>query len=101
MHATVAPMHFPSWIDRERNQGRKARLRLKYMLSQAALHKWGDTSIRKLAKQVPCDHSSIFNAIARGHFTEPMAEAIERVFGRDRLPAEWLVKPLEAGQVNA
>lgn len=94
-------MHFPSWIERERDDARRARLRLKFMLSQAALRRYGDTSIRKLAKDAGCNHSSIFNAINRGTFTEPMAQAIEDVFGRSELHAEWLVQPLEVGQVNA
>lgn len=95
-------MRFPSWIDTKRHPAAKrAQLRLKYMLSAAALQKWGDTSVRKLAAQAGCDHSSIFNAINRGAFTESMALSIERVFGRDVLPHEWLISPLEVGQVTA
>lgn len=95
-------MNFPSWIDKPRTTAaRRAQLRLKYMLSSAALQKWGDTSIRKIATHAGCDHSSIFNAINRGWFTEQMAMSIEDVFGRDVLPHEWLERPLEAGQVAA
>ncbi len=92
-------MHFPSWIDTPRNSAiKRAQLRLKFMLSVAALRKYGKSSMHRLAADVGCDHSSIFNAIKRGSFTSSMAESIERVVGRDELQAEWLVKPLEAGQ---
>ena len=88
-------MHFPTWIDRERDRRKRAQLRLKYMLSCATLRKYGRTSIRDLALDVGCNHSSIFNAISRGWFTTEMAHGIERVLTREELQHEWLVKPLE------
>lgn len=95
-------MHFPSWIDSPRNSAiKRAQLRLKHMLYTAALRKYGRTSMHRLAADVGCDHSSIFNAIKRGSFTSSMAESIEKVVGKNELPAEWLVKPLDAGQVDA
>lgn len=95
-------MHIPPWIDNpRRSRAERAQLRLKFMLSQAALRKWGHTSIHVLATHAKCNHSSIFNAINRGYFTEQMAQSIEQVFGRAELPHEWLVDPLNAGQVNA
>lgn len=95
-------MHFPHWIDSPRNNATKrAQLRLKYMLSLAALRKYGKASMHKLAADVGCDHSSIFNAINRGWMTTQMAESIEKVVGKNELPASWLVKPLEAGRVDA
>lgn len=88
-------MHFPSWIDRERSPIKRAQKRLKFMLNHAALRHYGRTSMHDLARDAGVNHSSIFNAINRGYFTEPMAEAIERVFGQAELPREYLVKPLE------
>ncbi len=87
-------MDFPSWIDKVRDDKKRARLRLKYMLSIATLRKFGKASMHRLAREVGCDHSSIFNAIDRGWFTPQMAENIEKVFGRDELPSEALVFPL-------
>ena len=88
-------MHFPTWVDRERDRRKRASLRLKYMLSHATLRKYGRTSIHDLARDVGCNQSSIFNAISRGWFTSEMAQGIERVLTREELPHEWLVKPLE------
>lgn len=88
-------MHFPSWIERERDQRKRAQLRLKFMLFHATLRKYGRTSIHDLARDVGCNHSSIFNAIARGWFTTSMAEGIEKVLTRDEIRHEWLVAPLE------
>jgi hypothetical protein len=88
-------MHFPSWIERERDQRKRAQLRLKFMLSQATLRKYGRTSIHDLARDVGCNHSSIFNAIKRGYFTSAMAEGIEKVLSRAEIRHEWLVEPLE------
>lgn len=87
-------MHFPTWIDHEQDRRKRARLRLKFMLSHATLRKYGRTSIHDLARDVQCNHSSVFNAIARGYFTTDMAERIERVVGRAELRHEWLVDPL-------
>lgn len=85
----------PSWMDNPRHsKAKRASLRLKYMLSVAALRKYGRASMHDLAKDVPCNHSSIFNAISRGYFTAPMAESIERVFGPSELPASALIDPL-------
>lgn len=90
-------MHFPPWIDTRRNSdAKRAQLRLKYMLSRAALDKYGRTSMHDVARDAGLNHSSIFNAINRGYFTVPMAEQIERVFGRDALPREFLTHPLTA-----
>ena len=95
-------MHFPHWIDSPRNnKTKRAQLRLKYMLQVAALNKYGKASMHAIAADAQCDHSSIFNAIKRGWFTDSMAESIERAVGRDALPAAWLINPLEAGQVEA
>jgi lambda repressor-like predicted transcriptional regulator len=88
-------MNLPPWIDRPRDRRKRAQLRLKYMLSVATLRKYGRTSIHDLARDVGCNHSSIFNAISRGYFTEPMAMSIERVLSRDEIRHEWLVAPLE------
>ena len=54
-------MHFPTWVDRERDRRKRAQLRLKYMLFHATLRKYGRTSIHDLARDVGCNHSSIFN----------------------------------------
>lgn len=91
-------MHFPTWIERERKPLKRAQLRLKFMLSNAALRHYGRTSMHDLARDAGVNHSSIFNAINRGYFTEPMALAIERVFGANELPHEHLLRPLEVGQ---
>ena len=66
-------MHFPTWVDRERDRRKRASLRLKYMLSHATLRKYGRTSIHDLARDVGCNHSSIFNAISRGWFTSELS----------------------------
>ncbi len=87
-------MDFPSWIDKTRDDKKRAQLRLKHMLSIATLRKFGKASMHRLSKEVGCDHSSIFNAIDRGWFTPQMAADIERVFGRAELPSEALVFPL-------
>jgi len=87
-------MQFPYWIDQQQDKRQRARLRLKFMLSHATLRKYGRTSIHDLARDVQCNHSSVFNAIARGYFTTDMAERIERVLGRTELRHEWLVDPL-------
>lgn len=71
------------------------------MLQVAALNKYGKASMHSIAADAGCDHSSIFCAIKRGWFTDSMAESIERALGPEALPAAWLVKPLEAGQVKA
>ncbi len=94
-------MHFPSWIDSPRhNRTKRAQLRLKHMLSIAALRKFGKASMHVVAARAGCDHSSIFNAIKRGYFTEPMAQSIERAIGREEIRAEWLVSPLEVAEVG-
>lgn len=85
-------MDFPDWIEKSK---KKAPLRLKYMLSVAALRKYGRASMHELARDAQCDHSSIFNAIARGYFTQDMAKKIEHAVGRKELPADWLMHPLE------
>lgn len=91
-------MQFPFWIENTRKREVKAQLRLKYMLNRAALERYGRTSMHDLAAEVGCNHSSIFNAINRGYFTPQMADAIELVFGRDVLPAEYLISPMEVGK---
>jgi lambda repressor-like predicted transcriptional regulator len=91
-------MHFPPWIDRERNPLKRAQRRLKFMLAHAALRHYGRTSMHDLARDAGVNHSSIFNAINRGYFTEPMAEAIEKVFGANELPRQHLIKPLEVNR---
>lgn len=88
-------MHFPQWVDRERDRRKRARLRLKHMLSLATLNKYGRTSIHDLARDVGCNHSSIFNAINRGSFTPAMALGIERVLTREAVRHEWLEDPLD------
>lgn len=89
-------MQFPTWIDSARNSPTKrAQLRLKYMLSLATLNRFGRTSMHDLAREIGCNHSSIFNAINRGYFTDEMAERISKVV---KLPPEHLVKPLEVNQ---
>lgn len=88
-------MHFPLWVDRERDRRKRAQRRLKHMLSHATLNKYGRTSLRDLARDVGCNHSSIFNAISRGYFTHTMAIGIERVLSRDAIRHEWLENPLE------
>lgn len=87
-------MTFPPWIERK-PANLRARLRLKHMLQVAALNHYGRTSMHDLARDAGCNHSSIFNAINRGYFTESMAKSIEKVFGRDRLRHECLTNPLE------
>lgn len=95
-------MQFPFWINsRHHKPLKRAQLRLKFMLNLAALHKYGRTSMHDLARDVGCNHSSIFNAINRGYFTPQMAECIERVVGADQLQAQWLTDPLEVGRVAA
>jgi hypothetical protein len=90
-------MHFPQWVDRPRDPNKRAQARLKYLLSIAALRKYGRTSMHALANDIDCNHSSIFNAINRGWFTTSMAERIQKVFGRDELPSEALVDPWNIG----
>ncbi len=88
-------MKFPSRIDSQRHAGpTRATMRLKYMLQRAALDHFGRPSMHDLAREAGCNHSSIFNAIERGYFTEEMALKIEQVFGRKALPHEWLTQPL-------
>lgn len=94
-------MQFPPWVDRPKNDKTRAQMRLKYMLSHAALRKFGRTSMHDLAREIDCNHSSIFNAINRGYFTSPMAESIERCFGRTELPREALINPLTFDRVVA
>jgi len=95
-------MNYPSWIDSPRNSdAKRAQLRLKYLLSHAALRRYGRTSMHDLARDAGCNHSSIFNAINRGYFTEQMAGAIEGVLGREDCPKEALINPLTHGQVAA
>lgn len=94
-------MQFPPWIDRHKSDKTRAQMRLKYMLSHAALRKFGRTSMHDLARAIGYNHSSIFNAINRGYFTSPMAEAIERCFGRAELPLEALINPLTFDRVVA
>lgn len=88
-------MQFPDWIDAPKNRKRQASLRLKYMLSIASLRKYGRASMHDLARDAQCNHSSIFNAIARGYFTTEMAKQIEKVVGRHELPSDWLMHPLD------
>lgn len=94
-------MQFPRWVDRPKSEKTRAQKRLKFMLSHAALRKFGRTSMHDLAREVGCNHSSIFNAINRGYFTEPMAESIEQVFGRTELRKEALIDPLHFNEVSA
>ena len=68
-------MHFPVWIESPRHsRAKRAQLRLKFMLNLATLRRFGRTSMHDLAREIGCNHSSIFNAINRGYFTEPMAQ---------------------------
>lgn len=95
-------MHFPVWIDAARHSRlKRAQLRLKFILNMAALIKYGRTSIHDIARDIGCDHSSIFNAIRRGYFTCPMAERLEQHFGTDLVRAEWLVDPLAIEEIAA
>jgi hypothetical protein len=64
------------------------------MLALAALKKCGQSSLRSVAREVGCDHSSLSLAISKGGFSEQMAEQIEQAFGRDVLPREALINPL-------
>lgn len=90
-------MDFPRWIDDKKNKPEKrAALRLKHMLLVASLRKYGRASIRMIAEDAKCDHSSIFCAIKRGYFTPQMAEVVEGVLGRDEVRREWLTHPLIA-----
>lgn len=95
-------MDFPPWIDTPKNSdAKRASLRLKYLLCHATLRHYGRTSMHDLARDAGCNHSSIFNAINRGYFTEQMAQAIERVLGREHCPAQSLIEPLNIGRVEA
>ncbi len=95
-------MDYPPWIDKPRSSPLvRAQLRLKYRLSAAALRRYGRTSMHDLAREIGCNHSSIFNAINRGYFTQSMAEAIEKVLGKEHCPKEALIDPLNEGQVTA
>lgn len=94
-------MHFPVWIEQEKSPLKRAQKRLRYMLCQATHFKHGRPSIRNLAKHIPYDHSSIFNAIDRGWLTSDMAKAIEGAVGRDQVRAEWLERPLDIDGVVA
>lgn len=86
---------FPQWIDKQKKKEQRASMRLKYMLSLASLRRYGRASMHALAAEAKCDHSSIFNAISRGYFTKEMAVKIEKVVGRDELPSDWLMHPLD------
>lgn len=94
-------MVFPAWIERERSPRERARLKLKHVLSLAGMHKFGSTSMHALARGIGCDHSSIFNALARGSFSEVMATKIESFFNDPALTAAWLQAPLSNERTTA
>lgn len=87
-------MYFPPWVD-VKNQKKRAQNRLKFLLVQASHEAFGKPSIRKLAEHAKCDHSSVFNAIARGWFTDVMAAKIEKAVGPKLIQAHWLERPLD------
>ena len=91
-------MVFPDWIEATRPKKARASLRLKFLLQQAALLKYGRTSMHDLARDAGCHHSSIFNAISRGSFTEEMAQKIVDVLGKNVIRnVDYLTSPLEIG----
>lgn len=95
-------MVFPDYVDAPKTEGERARLRLKYMIYQAALFKYGNASMVDLAEEIDRNPSTIFNALAKGKFSEELAELIVSALGtkvikRHGLKREWLLEPLNVG----
>lgn len=88
-------MQFPPWADAPNlSKKKRASLRLRFLISQLAIHATQRTSHRALATAVGVDHSTISKAIRDGAFTHYTANLIETSLGRKHVRAEWLVDPL-------
>ena len=89
-------MKFPAWVNQPPKQTTKerAKKRLTYIMRNAALQIDGRPSYRSLANALGIAHGTICNYVDRGHFSIPMAKAIEKLVGREVAPFELLVDPL-------
>jgi hypothetical protein len=89
-------MRFPLWVDGKRmSKAARASARLKYMLSMLAAHVDGRQSMRALGDRVGLNHSTLSLYIRRGSFSESAARKIEEKIGRETIPFEYLVAPLD------
>lgn len=88
-------MHFPAWVTNPRlKKQEKASNRLKYLLARLALDYSKEGSITHVASCIGMSHTTFYNYIARGAFSDSMALRIEKLFGRENCPNEWLRDPL-------
>lgn len=86
-------MVFPPWIERK-PRSERASARLKFMINQAALIRFGRTSIRQVAEAADLSHASVFNAINRGSCTDKMADALVQVLQHPQVTREALINPM-------
>ncbi len=93
-------MKFPTWVERN-ERGRKlpaaqvAANRLRFIMVTASLHKGGEGTIAGFAKCGAVERARLYQYMARGSFPAKLAERLETQFGRDLLPQEHLVAPLQ------
>lgn len=93
-------MKFPTWVERT-ERGRKlpdevvAANRLRFIMVTASLHKGGEGTIAGFAKCGAVERARLYQYMNRGSFPQKLAERLEAQFGRDLLPKEHLVFPLQ------
>ena len=92
-------MNFPNWVCRSAAGGRASQAtiasnRLKYILKKIAIEHNQRGSTEQLARAIGMHHSTFSIYIRRGHFSNSAAAAIEKMFGREIVKADWLCEPL-------
>ena len=88
---------FPAWVSLPRAQSKEdlARKRIRYLLLRASIESTEGGNFTSFAERVGIDRSQVHIYAGKGRFNIQMAEACERVFGRDLIRKEWLIFPLD------
>lgn len=84
-------MQFPQWVAKL-PADKRASGRLGYLIRRLALETCPNPSVRALCMSTDVsDHSTVSLYIARGAFTEELADIFQEKF---KIPASWLTDPL-------
>jgi hypothetical protein len=90
-------IQFPAWVDTPKRQSKQDRAskRLQFLLCNAALQTVPGGSIAEFARKAQVERSSLHTFVRNGSFSAKTAVKIEKFVGRDTLPYEFLMSPLE------
>ncbi len=89
-------MRFPKWVNQTGStKEQRAGNRLRYIIGRLALEYSRDGTLKALCGKLGVSHSTVSLYITLGKFSENMAVAFEKAFGRDLAPREWLLEPLK------